>query len=111
MPYKNRDKYISSQRGYYNKDKETYKWTSRCNHHGITKEQFFEFLVKQDNKCALCNKPFVSIWGKDCHIDHCHETNKIRGLLCMPCNVGLGMLGDNEEGLLKALKYIKGELA
>lgn len=35
---------------------------------------------------------------------------KFRGVLCMECNSALGKLGDNEEGLIKALKYIRGEL-
>lgn len=110
MPYKNREKYLSTQRGYYERDEDTYKWRARINYHGLSKEGFFDLLEKQDGKCALCNKPFAGLFGKNCHIDHCHETNKIRGLLCMPCNVGLGMLGDNEEGLMKAIKYLKGEL-
>lgn len=111
MPYKDRDKYLSTQRGYYKKNPETYKWRVRLNNYGISKEDFFSLLEKQDNKCALCGKTFVSLFGRDLCIDHCHDTNKIRGLLCMPCNVGLGMLGDNEEGLMKALEYIRGELS
>lgn len=110
MPYKDRNKYLATQKSYYNKDKETYKWRMRLGRVGISKEQFFDLLIKQDNKCALCKKTFESLGGNHLHIDHCHKTGKIRGLLCMPCNVSLGMLGDDEEGLLKALSYIKGEL-
>ena len=79
------------------------------NTYGLTQEDFFELLDKQENKCALCKEPFESLPARFLHIDHCHETNKIRGLLCMPCNVGLGMLGDNEVSLLNALKYVRGE--
>jgi hypothetical protein len=110
MPYKDRERYLSTQRGYYKKNPEAYKWRVRLNNYGITKEQFFEILDKQDNKCALCNKPFESLWGNHCHIDHCHETDKVRGLLCMSCNVGLGMLGDTKEKLMKAINYLEGEL-
>lgn len=110
MPYKDRNKYLESQRGYYKKDPSAYKWRNIKNTFGLSKEDFFNILEKQDSKCALCNKPFVGLGGNILHIDHCHETGRIRGLLCMPCNVGLGMLGDNEEGLAKALKYVKGEL-
>ena len=109
MPYKDRETYLSSQRGYYKKDPETYKWRARLNRHGLTKENFMQIVSNQDNKCALCRKPFEGLFGKDCHIDHCHETNRVRGLLCMPCNVGLGMLGDNVEGLKKAINYIEGK--
>ena len=109
MPYKDREKYLSTQKEYYNKNLDIYKWRARLGKHNMTKEDFMSLVEKQNNKCALCEKPFEGLFGSDCHVDHCHETNKVRGLLCMPCNVGLGMLGDNEEGLLKAMKYIKGE--
>ena len=41
--------------------------------------------------------------------DHDHETGEIRGRLCRPCNLGLGMLGDDEPSLLRALAYLRGE--
>lgn len=110
MPYKNREKYLKSQNSYYRKDPEKYKWLRLKNSIGLTKDVFYSMLEKQDNKCALCQRPFESLSKRLLHIDHCHETGKIRGLLCMPCNVGLGMLGDNEESLEKALSYLKGEL-
>lgn len=109
MPYKDRNKYLSSQRKYYSNDKETYKWRTIKNNYGLTKEDFFNLLESQDNKCALCKAAFQGLRQQDLHIDHCHETKRVRGLLCMKCNVGLGMLGDNVTGLEKALQYVKGE--
>ena len=109
MPYKDRTTYLASQKSYYNKDKEAYKWRNIKNLYGITKEDFFQLLEEQEHSCKLCSKPFESLMQKHLHIDHCHENGKVRGLLCMQCNVGLGMLGDNEAGLLKALAYVKGE--
>jgi hypothetical protein len=111
VPYKDRQKYLETQRSYYKKDSETYKWRVRFNKYGLTKEEFFNLLELQDNKCALCNKPFESLTGNNLHVDHDHETDKVRGLLCLQCNVGLGMLGDKEEGLLRALEYVRGELS
>lgn len=105
MPYKDNQ----DQKLHYLNNKEDYKWRARYNRHGLSKEQTLDLIEKQDNKCALCSRPFLSMWGNDMHIDHDHETNEIRGILCMPCNVALGMLGDNEEGLVKALAYVKGE--
>lgn len=110
MPYKDRVKYLSSQKSYYWKDKEPYRWRNIKNTYRLSKEEFLDLLITQDNKCKLCNIPFDSITPRRLHIDHCHETNNIRGLLCHTCNTGLGMLGDNEEGLSKALAYVKGEL-
>lgn len=110
MPYKDKVKYLASQKEYYHKDKESYKWRNIKNSYGLTKEQFFDMFDTQDGKCALCKKPFPGMSRNELHIDHCHETNIVRGLLCMQCNVGLGMLGDNEAGITQALAYVKGEL-
>ena len=38
--------------------------------------------------------------------DHCHITGDFRGVLCMPCNTGLGKLGDNLSGITRALSYL-----
>lgn len=54
-----------------------------------------------DGKCELCE---VEI--EKPHLDHCHETGKIRGWLCRNCNVGLGMFKDDTEILQKAIKYL-----
>jgi hypothetical protein len=40
------------------------------------------------------------------HVDHCHKTNKRRGLLCHKCNVGLGMVQDSVEHLEKLIAYL-----
>ena len=40
-------------------------------------------------------------------IDHCHESGIVRGLLCMPCNTGLGNFKDNVQTLLNAIKYLE----
>lgn len=113
MPYKDKNKRnISRLKSYYksmNENRFYNRIVSIKRKFGLTKEDFFNLLEKQDNKCALCNTPFQGLFNNDLHIDHCHETNKIRGFLCMKCNIGLGMLGDNEEGLLRALKYIRGK--
>lgn len=40
-------------------------------------------------------------------IDHCHSTGKFRGWICDTCNRGIGMLGDNQEGVSRALHYLQ----
>lgn len=40
-------------------------------------------------------------------LDHCHATGEFRGWLCQKCNSGVGLLGDNLEGLLKAVRYLE----
>ena len=105
MPYKNK----KNQTKHYILNKESYRFRNMKNKFGLSRDDFFNLLEKQNGKCALCSEPFKGL-TRNLHVDHDHNTNKVRGLLCMSCNVGLGMLGDNAEGLTKALKYIKGEL-
>jgi hypothetical protein len=111
MPHKDKGAYKAYKKKDYIKNMNEYKWRNIKNSYNLSREEYFALIEKQDNKCALCLKPFEGILNRKLHIDHCHATNKVRGLLCMPCNVGLGMLGDDEEGLTKALAYVKGELA
>lgn len=56
------------------------------------------------NVCHVCEKD-LNLTGRVC-IDHDHNTGKVRGILCMSCNSGIGKLGDNKEGLERALRYI-----
>jgi hypothetical protein len=73
--------------------------------YGLTWAQYEEMVSKQKGKCAICKK--ICSTGKRLSVDHDHKTNKIRGLLCLNCNQGLGKLGDDIESLQKALKYLE----
>ena len=74
---------------------------------GLTLEAFNELLAQQDNKCAICGLESESDRFGRLHVDHCHETNHIRGLLCHRCNTALGLLKDNPKLLLAAIDYLK----
>lgn len=56
--------------------------------------------------CQCCGKET----DKLC-IDHCHDSLEFRGWICAPCNRGIGQLGDDIQGLEKALEYLKKSLA
>lgn len=64
----------------------------------------------RDNRCEICRRTPEEAYNSDRYarlsLDHCHETGKLRGFLCGPCNSGVGHLGDNPERLRRALKYI-----
>lgn len=66
-------------------------------------------LTKQGGLCAICQRA-LTIDGnrrdRAC-LDHCHLTGRIRGILCAPCNSGLGMLQESAEVLERALHYLK----
>lgn len=52
--------------------------------YGLTLDSYTEMLQKQDSRCAICKEQKTLV------IDHCHKTGKVRGLLCIGCNTGLG---------------------
>jgi len=55
-----------------------------------------------DKKCQCCGVAVDTFF-----FDHCHKTDEFRGWICRSCNVGLGFLGDNVEGIEKALTYLR----
>ena len=69
----------------------------------------FEFVQnlkeQQDSKCAIC-KMSIEIGNKSAHIDHCHSSGKVRGLLCQKCNQGLGLFKDSVIALESAIEYL-----
>jgi predicted nucleic acid-binding Zn-ribbon protein len=80
--------------------------------YGITLEQYEEILTIQGGKCAICGR---SEPGKSeskqaffC-VDHCHETGKVRGVICRRCNIGIGHLMDSVDLLSKAIFYLMTE--
>jgi len=72
--------------------------------YGITKEQYFEMYEKQEGKCAICEE--VPKTKRLLHVDHCHSTGNVRGLLCSLCNTALGSFRDNTALLTRAIEYL-----
>lgn len=60
-----------------------------------------EIEEKQNRLCAICKKKKILV------ADHCHESNKFRGLLCNDCNLGLGRFYDSIDNLKSAIKYLR----
>jgi hypothetical protein len=74
--------------------------------YGITLEQYEAQLKEQNHCCAICRNPLDL--GKHTHQDHCHITNKTRGILCTNCNKGIGCFRDSIASLENAIEYLKG---
>jgi Recombination endonuclease VII len=91
---------------YYKRSEEQkrrYRAKVRENTYGITEGQFDDMLQAQGGACAICGKTPES---KGHHVDHCHRTGAIRGVLCDLCNRGLGFFKDSSEALRMAAQYI-----
>ena len=72
----------------------------RKHRYGVTPEFFDEQFEKQNGLCAVCKINVAT------DIDHSHETEQVRGLLCGSCNRALGLLQENREILQSAMDYL-----
>jgi restriction endonuclease Mrr len=70
----------------------------------LTRTQYDEFIVKQEDRCKICGKQFTGRASR--HVDHNHKTGAVRGLLCNRCNLGIGNFDDDPATLLKAAAYL-----
>jgi hypothetical protein len=85
----------------------------RLRKYGITLDQYNDLRQNQNYKCAICNKHETTVaqgraYTTDhaLHVDHCHDSGKIRGLLCTNCNTILGKCHDNPDVLKNAINYL-----
>lgn len=69
--------------------------------YGLSSEQFEEMKKKQRGCCAICRLP-----EKLC-VDHDHQTDEVRGLLCRKCNAAIGLLSDSSDIASQAVEYLK----
>ncbi len=97
-------------RRYYaaNRDKQL-KWNQAANlrRYGMTVADYDAMLAKQSGKCAICGRDQKHSLHTRLFVDHDHDTGVVRGLLCYRCNSALGQLGDNIEGVLRAVDYLR----
>lgn len=70
--------------------------------YGLTREEVDAIAEQQGGKCCICQEIPDKL-----HVDHCHTNGHVRGLLCGPCNRGLGMFKDDTSRLQSAIQYLK----
>lgn len=105
---KNREKHNALAKIYYQKHKHKHKDRFRNYHlltkYGITLEDKIKMESEQNGRCLICGRDKSLIARKVFHVDHCHITGRVRGLLCSICN---GNLGWYEKNKLSIEKYMK----
>lgn len=82
--------------------KKAYRKYHRFNLYGITEDAYNRMVEQQGGKCKICDV----LTEKLC-IDHCHDTGRVRGLLCNRCNVGIGYFRDDAILMEKAIGYLR----
>ncbi len=73
---------------------------------GVGNEEYNGMLAKQNNSCAICKCDRSEV-NRNFAVDHCHTSGKIRALLCVNCNLGLGNFKDSPTFLKEAVRYLK----
>ena len=77
----------------------------RYRRYGITEEQYNEMWAEQGSSCAIC-KTKENQTKSNWHVDHCHTTDVVRGILCHSCNTLLGHARDSKTILEEAMRYL-----
>lgn len=72
--------------------------------YGLTAQDYDALFEKQGRACAIC-KQMPERYRL--HVDHCHETGRVRGLLCVACNTALGLFKDSVSRLQAAITYLE----
>lgn len=69
----------------------------------MTEDELLLLLQSSEGKCEICGKPPIR-WLV---VDHCHTTNRVRGILCEKCNQALGLFHDNIDVIRAAANYLE----
>lgn len=100
---RNKERVKTFNRLYSERNKDKKQNYRLLREYGITLQAFKE--MKETTKhCEICS---VSFLEKTAHIDHCHASGRVRGLLCFNCNAALGMLKESKQILQNALNYLE----
>lgn len=74
--------------------------------YGITRAEVDAMREAQGDLCAICGNGHKGV-GDRLHIDHCHTTGEVRGLLCSKCNTALGLLDDDPDRMRSMIEYVE----
>lgn len=74
--------------------------------YGMTPERYDAMLEAQGGVCAICGSAEIRGYGKRLAIDHCHDSKRVRGILCGKCNRGIGCFDHDPERLAAAVAYL-----
>jgi len=104
----NRARVSESRRDAY-KERGYWQYIERA--YGLTRDDYELMVIQQGGMCAICGTHQPSNRWSDTtnrwHVDHCHSTGRVRGLLCFSCNGGLGHFKDDLRRMKAAVAYLE----
>jgi hypothetical protein len=89
-----------------------YRQENLSSRYGISVDEYEEQLERQNGKCPICLRDFVidveeHRSPRSPVIDHDHDEDFLRGILCQQCNKSLGSAGDSLDGLYRFEHYLR----
>lgn len=99
------------ERNRYKRDRARTRERHLIRKYGVDLATYRRMLVAQDGRCAICGAPEKEQHHEVFHVDHCHTTGRVRGLLCRGCNHVLGHLKDDPDLLRRAIGYLVPQVA
>lgn len=102
---KNKDRLLTNMRKQYSANPSAAKNRDLKKNYGIDINAYNALLLIQNYSCKICNR-HKDEFDRALAVDHCHKTDKIRGLLCTNCNRAVGNLKDSEQLAFKAFQYL-----
>lgn len=106
------EKYKENYKRRENRDpNELRRWKAIRSKYGLSRSQYEKMERQQGHKCAICRTDKPGGRFDVLVVDHCHETGRVRGLLCNACNVALGRFGDTPDAIFKVYEYVLGRAA
>ncbi len=91
-------------RSYHKRNPEKRRAMELKRRYGITLEQYYDLILAQEARCAACGDDLPE--DRAPSVDHCHDTGKVRGILCNACNVSVGYMRNDPQRCLRLAKYL-----
>lgn len=99
---RNKPRILAYRKGWYARN----RLQQRLAKFGLTVEAYEALRVAQNYECKICGAAEHDSRDGVLHVDHDHETQQVRGLLCNHCNLGLGHFKDQQDLLMSAWEYL-----
>jgi Recombination endonuclease VII len=103
---RNSEKLRGYRKKFRAKHPEKIKHNSYKTNYGISYDAVFEMWLEQERRCKCCDEE-IGFPARTTHLDHCHKTKTIRGLVCARCNAMIGYAGDSIDLLRRAITYLR----
>jgi hypothetical protein len=79
--------------------------------YGLSIDNYEKLLEEQSYKCAICGSTGSGQDSDRFVVDHCHNSGRVRGLLCWPCNIGIGMFKERPDLIERVVRYMMDNIA